>query len=328
MGAGFVGTYLPVPFNLGFGVLGQIQALQLGVHLDFTISQGTRTGTVINLTGFEIPEKLEHVGGTHRLAVHDFPGGERTFQMMGAFPALLRWSGVLLGIGTDGLTPLQRATKMDLMRWQGDPVIVNYGGQYTWTGIITDWSATIMHQTHINYTTEVTVLEDNNLAIAQPPTHTPQGLFSKLYQGFLHFMQGTLHFSAATVTAIDNFLKAIKDGLGPALGVAANIAPNFVAAINSTSIVALSALVSEAGKSDLTAVQNANAATSFVKNITNNVNGVTKPNKALVPSVNPRFTSMATTQLADAKRWPEIAVLNGTVDVQDKGIKYVMIPKT
>src|SRR5215475_5773511 len=304
MGAGFVGTYLPVLFNLGFGVLGQIQALQLGVHLDFTISQGTRTGTVINLTGFEIPEKLEHVGGTHRLAVHDFPGGERTFQMMGAFPALLRWSGVLLGIGTDGLTPLQRATKMDLMRWQGDPVIVNYGGQYTWTGIITDWSATIMHH-----------------------THTPQGLFSKLYQGFLHFMQGTLHFSAATVTAIDNFLKAIKDGLGPALGVAANIAPNFVAAINSTSIVALSALVSEAGKSDLTAVQNANAATSFVKNITNNVNGVTKPNKALVPSVNPRFTSMATTQLADAKRWPEIAVLNGTVDVQDKGIKYVMIPK-
>ena len=78
----------------------------------------------------EIPEDFGEIGGTQMLAVHDFPGGSRTIQALGAFPATVSWEGWLIGPSA-----AQRSYQLDRKRVNGVLCVLSFAAQ-NWSGYV------------------------------------------------------------------------------------------------------------------------------------------------------------------------------------------------
>lgn len=82
---------------------------------------------------FEVPDTLPNLFGVQKLAVHDFAGfptGTRTIQQLGAFPyPEISWSGTFFqgDIQNGSSSNVQRASQLNTMRVQGQPVQLQWG---------------------------------------------------------------------------------------------------------------------------------------------------------------------------------------------------------
>ena len=144
---------------------------------------------------FEIPELL-NAGGTQTIAVHEFPGGVKTVQSLGAFPPKLTWKGFFYGTNPAGESAFLRAKQLDQLRFSGLNYLFVYG-VWKWEGIITKLDINIHYQWHVEYAIEVEVIEDKSVT----PVKQTQSLGSIL------------------VAALNNIVTSCNDPLNPYQGI-------------------------------------------------------------------------------------------------------------
>lgn len=316
---------IPTAYNLGTAAAGVINQLTPSQHTDFVVSETSTGGIVIRFTGFETPHSLEPMGGVQRHVVHEFPGGTKTLQTLGAFPENLKWTGILMG-DNQGQTPIQRALQMDRLRWNGNVVTVQFD-QLQWQGVVTKWNATIKNQNYLEYTCEIEAISDNSQDLpTSTATTTQSSLFSTIYSKLqTAFASVGINLPSATSAAITSWFSTIDAALFPAAGVLTAIAPTDASAI-ATAGAAISGLLAVSGNStNLTTASSAQALLAGVKAITTLITPATTT-KQVVQTVNPQYPALAAAYLGDATQWPAVAAANGTSDAQATGIKATVIP--
>lgn len=120
--------------------------------------------------GTEIPERLSSLGGNMVLAVHNFPGGIRTVQELGFFPAAIEFSGWLFsnpghqvfggnGADTAPITALGRYQQLKQLCNAGGPFTLSYGG-ITLQGNIEKCENEVYNQFRLRYTIKMVVTAD------------------------------------------------------------------------------------------------------------------------------------------------------------------------
>ena len=114
----------------------------------------------------EIPEQLGQVGGTQMLAVHQFPGGAKTVQALGAFPLPITWEGWLIGA-----TALTRSSQIDRIRATGNQVTLSFGAN-SWSGYVREFASDIRHQYMVRYKVTFEVVKDNSASASLPAAQT------------------------------------------------------------------------------------------------------------------------------------------------------------
>lgn len=107
------------------GTLGAVSAILDG-------ETPVQIGDVV-LQGFEVPDRISF-GGKQSHIVHDFPGGARIVDAMGAFDADCSWSGIF-----QGSSAVARARRIDAMRQAGAPVRLSWA-DFTRRVLVTEFS--------------------------------------------------------------------------------------------------------------------------------------------------------------------------------------------
>lgn len=108
----------------------------------------------IMFDNFEIPAQI-NFGGTHKLTVHNLPGGERIIDTMGRDEDPITCSGIFLGQGA-----LDRAKAMDVMRAAGNAQQFTFG-TLSYTVILQTFKADYKFYAHIPFSITLTVVRDN-----------------------------------------------------------------------------------------------------------------------------------------------------------------------
>jgi len=101
----------------------------------------------------DLPEQITG-GGEQAVAVRKFPGGGIDIQVLGAFDDPIAWDGTMIFTDDSGVTAFERAQQIDLMRIQGDYLIMEYSNVYRKV-IITKFKYTYLNDYHLKYEIEV-----------------------------------------------------------------------------------------------------------------------------------------------------------------------------
>lgn len=306
----------------GFGLY---NALQPGAHIDFTVTEDQTNGTVIQFAGFDIPTTLTDVGGEQKIAIHDFPGGVRAIQTLGAFPHALKWNGTLVG-DLNGQSPSQRSVLMDLVRRHGNEVTLKYG-DFEWKGVVTRYHANFEHQNLIRYTMEFTPVEANDAVVQETPVTTPQGLFKTILNKLKNLVSSALGLTPTQLNALTGLFQTIDSALLPVEGVLSAILPADLAAIQAA-IFGATGLLSFAGT---TPNLSTSSEVQSILTLLGGLGGVLKSlpgAPTVINTVNPILPHISSAYLKNSTRWPEIAALNNTLDDRIVGPVALKIPST
>src|ERR1700721_1321753 len=106
------------------------------------VTQNLMLGNVV-FFNFEVPEEIPNFFGVQKVAIHDSPTigqGNRTVQVLGSFPfPFIEWTGEFwnndvplpvnnpAAAGTSGADAIQRASQINSMRVQAQPVQLQWG---------------------------------------------------------------------------------------------------------------------------------------------------------------------------------------------------------
>jgi len=155
--------------SFSIGSLASFQNTALSNAASQVINQPSTVQSPIGFTGsapltiggiafadFSIPQLLQSLGGIQAVAVHQFPGGIRTSQSFGAFPAPLSWKGTFLGTNA-----FYYASAIDQLRVKGVEVDVEYS-TFKLKGVITQFLMQPKNQWVVPYTISLIIIEDKS----------------------------------------------------------------------------------------------------------------------------------------------------------------------
>jgi hypothetical protein len=275
------------------------------------------------LSGFEIPEQLDGVGGTQSIVKHEFPGGIITLTPLGAFPHTIKWSGLM-----SGADAFARAQILDRKRALGDEVILSYG-PFSWSGLISDFTAKPKHQFLVPY--EITFEPDVDLsgigaiplgAISlEAQLGTALGAIGSIVDGDDGLtLPSPLVIGADVLTAAVN--AALLDGNGTVAGMSTADSSACIAAAAALGALCLPYSLGT-DPTQASPALNLSTQSSIVDFIINSVNaGATQ-----VRTINPNLFNVAAAYLGDATRWAEIATASGLpMDPQPIGEFVLQVP--
>lgn len=100
----------------------------------------------VTFDALEVPETIGPLGGKQVLSIHEYPGGAREVDAIGAFPVAVSWKGIFTGFSA-----FQRAQQVDRMRAVGLDVTMEYGPAAL-LGKIAHFHYNPAHQFFIPYT--------------------------------------------------------------------------------------------------------------------------------------------------------------------------------
>lgn len=269
----------------------------------------------VTLSSFEVPQRLEDLGGFVALEVHDFPGGIRTIQTFGAFPGILRWKGMMMGTFA-----MPRITTLDQIRLSQQPVTLSYGPK-AFIGILGKLRIRARTQWFVEYEAEFVPSQD--LSNSQTPNISS---YSSLLNSQALYLQqaynGLTGFGipASLLAPTNNVISAIQ--LFTSAAATPTAGPNLVAA---------------AGGLQKSSAQYMNVADSSTASPAADLNtraGVimvlasSKRTGWVVETVNPNLFALAAQYYGDASDWTVIAKANNLVDPQPLGNYTLVVPAT
>lgn len=307
--SGFLGiASATIPAGPGFGDL----TLQLG-------------DVIFDEQLLEVPNQFTSLGGDQAIAQHDYPGGTRTQQTFGAFPAEIQWSGIL-----SGPTALDRVAQIDRIRVAAQVVNLYYGPKQ-WSGRVVTFTAAPRHQWLIHYNIRFLPLQD--LTAPNPstdPNATPEMQMSDQTDALSTLTDDDpFPMPVVMVTPTFNLLTATQLALLSANGIVDRI--SFA---DATAITAAATLLQATGAGVMTTGSSADvymavAAMNCATLIQQLAATHGKPNRT-VSVVNPSLPALAAQYLGDASRWQDIAYVNGIVpaDPFPLGSYFLKIPPT
>lgn len=271
------------------------------------------------LTGFEVPETLDSLGGTQRIAEHHYPGGAISHQVYGAFPNHVSFRGLLTGTAA-----LPRARELDRLRVSGQPVPLVYGG-VTLLGIVSEFTYRPKHQWLVPYEMRF-----------QPGTDlTTVGQFDGLLSLFSIVNDALVHLSAilsvvfsssdgATHSASDAVVQQYMslpptmappltalindsfDALQAALGLPQDIPPNSVAQLELDAQALLAVAQPLAQSGDPTVASPAIDVIGYVNSLMSAVGSTSLGTITTLQVVNPNIRRIAAQYYGDATQWQRI----------------------
>ncbi len=281
------------------------------------------------LLGTEVPQRLTFLGGEQKTAIHDFPGGVRTIQSLGAFPARLSWSGLLAGTSA-----FERSYAIDRFRVAGANVEVSYG-QWKWSGVILSYHATVQHQWLVNYEIEFMPDADLSSPPVTPTTDDATALLQTTLSQISANVPTTLNgvtFPTALSAPLLSMQVATTQGLLQSNGVISAIPAATVSQVNVYAQQAFAAgnviIASTAtDQSSLALTSSTLRVLSYAGIVQNSLNAQ-PPTTLVLTLVNPNLYGLAAQYLGDASRWTVIASLNNLNDPMPIGQYTLNIPTT
>ena len=276
------------------------------------------------LVGFEAPRKL-NVGGQQKLAVHDFPGGTRTVQSLGAFPPEeVSWEGIFLGANA-----WERAYALDRLRVSGSVVSLLFGA-WGYTGKIKHLEINVHHQWMCQY--ELFFIPETDLSVNPQATPNTATMSVNSSMATLSSNVPTTEFGdtlpMSVVSPVSSLMSSVSLAMNNAGGVVSNFTSAAVSQIQSLAGSALAGvegiLSSSASSQSLQA--SALLVGSHVSNIANQVN-VTPVVQNTVVQNNPNLMQLAAQYYGDSSQWTKIASANNLTDPMPTGTFTLGIPE-
>jgi len=278
----------------------------------------------VTFYSLELPEQIGPFGGTQTLVVHEFPGGTKTIDSLGAFPHTLTWSGIFTGPDA-----FARAFQLDRMRATSQVVELTYGPQ-AFSGKIANLKYNPKHQFFVPYTiTFEAITDDSGIgAVSQSPVSADQSLSNELTDfnatvtgdGPGLALPSSLSGPAASLTA--SVQTGLQNGNGTVIGISQE---NETAIESSVTAIQTAAAPLIAG-SDPTQASPALDLTAQAACIGAIIASPQAPARQL-RMVNPNLFVVAAMYLGDATLWDEIADASGLPpDPQPIGIFTITVP--
>jgi hypothetical protein len=283
---------------------------------------------------FEVPENLPNLFGVQKLAIHDFAGGTRTVQQLGAFPYPdISWSGIFFQGDTQSGTSsaIQRASQLNTFRTLAQPQLLQWG-PFQMQVIVSEFEVIGKLAQELEYRIKVVPIQDMTTTsnIPATPANTTKLLFD-------------------ANTGVTNAATTVYAPLLPAilLGAAAAITQAVTAAIIQAngSAQGITSETQAMLQGQITALQTSlqpyvngsdyGAATAAI-NLSNSLNTLSV---ALMPSnyaipiatitvTNPNLPMLASQYYGDDTLWPLIAQQNNLQDMFPIGTFTLVIPST
>jgi len=310
---------------------------------DYILQLASAQGT-FTFHGYEIPENLTYLGGEQLLAVHNFPGGIRTVQTLGYFPAKIQFSGWLFALfgnqvvtsaTTSTLIPIEFgsganvATALDRMQAlknicnSGAAITLSYGG-VDLIGYVENSHFNVRNQFRVSYELSIVVTQDKS-QIQNAPNNVSQRQVLQQKANKIAVVQA----NPSMPYAIGQPLGLFQDGLTALL-----LKYNNATAADFQNVLNLASSVSGAITPFITgsnsavpelqslALQTNSAVTGTVNSIT----AATVTTLATIQVANPNLFSISSAVLGDASLAPVIAAANGLTDMQPLGQFTLNLP--
>ena len=277
-----------------------------------------------NLTGFEAPQHL-NVGGQQKLAVHDFPGGIRTIQSLGAFPPEeISWEGVFLGSNA-----WDRAYALDLLRVNGSSVDLLFGN-WGYSGKIKHLEIIARHQWLCRYRIFFIPSVDIATPVTKPVTQNSTQIVNNS-MGILSSNTPTTVFGgilpASVSTPVTSLMSSVSVALNSAGGVFSKIstaAGQEITGFASQVVSSVESIVNSSSSQPLD-VAGSLLVGNAASNIADQVNVAPQVANTVVMN-NPNLMQLAAQQYGDSSLWTNIASFNGLTDPMPTGTFTLNLP--
>lgn len=285
----------------------------------------TLGGFTFSESELEVPDELDDLGGTQRVAQRDFPGGIRTHQTFGYFPSPIRWRARFSAGEASN-----RAEQVKRILYAGQEVQLSWG-ERAWLGRLVRFSLASRHLWLFSYEVEFWPRLDissgqGETSGAPDPTLLMNlqllALSSMLYTTdgvFFPFIAPTVAVPVLALITAVNIATLAAGGVVAAIDVAGQIAIQAAAAAVQVATAPLQALVDPILASPAWDI----ASRAIV--ISNLVVAAQNP-KWVVQAINPNLLSLSAQYYGDATLWSVIAAANGLNDPQPIGVFQLMIP--
>lgn len=278
----------------------------------------------ITFTEMEIPERFGPIGGVQALAVHEFPGGKRTFQTFGPFPRPITWTGYLTGPNA-----MDRQQRIDRKRASGVLITLRWG-RYAWLGVISEFVASPGHQWLIPYRITFEPIEDQSGISTQPTkgASTDQSLSTqkKNLSDMTDPTTRTVALPDDVNTAVDDLNADLDTANQESGGVVKNIPDADVDDIQAAATNVETKAAPYIAGTDATKAAPAYEAAASAKQSAILTKTPFVPQRKQT-MINPNLYSVAGQYLDDPTRWKDITDASGLPpDPQPQGEHVIIIP--
>ncbi len=254
--------------------------------------------------------------------MHEYPGGAREVDDLGAFPLPLSWSGLFTGQDA-----FSRAQEVDRMRATAQVVTLSYGPQ-AFSGKIARFEYNPSHQWLIPYTIHFEPIEDLS-GISTVPQGPPsvEAELSDETMATQDIQAGDDGLALPTSLSVpsDALLAAVQAGLNNGNGTVAGMQAADVTAIQVAAAAVRAASVPLIAGADPTQASPALDLSARAAAISIAVGSAA----AIVTqfwTVNPNLFAIAAQYFGDATRWQDIATASGLADPQPVGKFLIQVP--
>lgn len=295
---------------------------------DLTLSIGS-----IQFQNFEIPSLIDAFGGIQMLAVHDFPGGRRTIQDLGAFADPITWSGHLLVDALTG-TPLDRVFQIDALRVSGQVLSLIYG-PFNLDVVVKSFKPRPRFKYWIPYTITIVPKFDrsqSNVGSSNPTNSstpssapTPSSQLADLQKYLTNPPNGTA-LPPATQSAAQNYQQSASNALQTAGNDVSNIPTSTLVTLHQQVLQIQQQLQSAITGSDPVQASTASDINSLLTLVDQQLNASTTQPTLTIPVINPNLYALAAEYYGDAQLWSVIGNANNIIDPFPTGTFNLVIP--
>jgi len=272
-----------------------------------------------------VPQEIGPFGGRQVLVVHEYPGGAKDVDSLGAFPHTVTWSGLFSQAGA-----FARAQSLDRVRTVGLPVVLTYGPQ-SFIGKVADFKYNPKHQYLIPYTITFEPIADLSGVGTQPVgTQSLESQLNDQVSAIDDTVQGDdgLACPVSLVPLANALTGAVQTGLLTGNGTVAGISGVNAVAINTAATVLQTAAAPIVVGTDPTQASPAADLVSYSIAVTNIVAAPTASVRQM-EMINPNLFQVAGQYLNDPTLWEQIATASGLPpDPQPIGQFLIRVPAT
>lgn len=271
----------------------------------------------------EVPEKIGPLGGKQVLVIHEYPGGVREVDAIGAFPLPVTWHGIFTGFDA-----FERAIQVDRMRATALDVTLTYGPTAL-LGKVARFEYTPAHQYFIPYVIHFEPSLDlsgiGDVPFDGDTLDTDLAVETTATQNIINGVDGLVLPPSllAPATALQDAVSiGLLNGNGTVDGIQDQ---DSIAIADAAAVVALACSPLIAGTDPAQASPALDLATraAAIKLTVQSTNAPVRQFQAINPNL---FALAAIYFDGDTDRWQDIAAASGLSDPQPIGEFTIMVP--
>jgi len=276
----------------------------------------------VTFQDIEIPQTIGPFGGRQVLVPHEYAGGAKDIDSLGAFPHSVTWSGIFSQTFAFG-----RAQSLDRIRTVGLPVLLSYGPQL-FIGKVGSFEYNPKHQYLIPYSITFEPIADlSGVGTTPVGGESLEDILSDQVAAVTDIVQGDdgIACPASLIDPASALTTAVATGLLTGNGTVAGISR-----ANATAITVASVLVQTVAAPIIQGDDPAQSSPAFDLNArAMTINAVVAGPNATARQmlmINPNLFAVAGQYLGDFQLWQEIAMASGLTDPQPIGQFLITVP--